>query len=127
MFILSPTHQQSVFKRCHSDKHFSEFFTYKMAAEINWHLWNKITSLSPYIACYISQGSQAEAAIRRYGDKDIHWSMQGMLRLMPSAMMRLFQPTLDNIKNAISTVLASPDVSGQTPSPLTYLSSSSSS
>jgi len=30
------THQQSVFKRYHSDKHFSEF-TYKMAAKINWH------------------------------------------------------------------------------------------
>ena len=58
------------------------------------------------------QGSQAEAAIKRYGDKDIHWSMQGMLRLMPAAMMRLFQPTLDNIKNAISQVLDSPDVTG---------------
>ena len=38
--------------------------------------------------------------------------MQGMLRLMPAAMLRLFQPTLDNIKNAISQVLASPDVTG---------------
>jgi len=58
------------------------------------------------------QGTQAESAIKKYGDKEIHWSMQGMLRLMPAAMMRLFQPTLDNIKNAISQVLASPDVSG---------------
>jgi len=58
------------------------------------------------------QGTQAESAIKKFGDKDIHWSMQGMLRLMPAAMMRLFQPTLDNIKNAISQVLASPDVTG---------------
>jgi len=34
------TYQQSVFKRCHSDKYLS-VFTYKMAA-------NEITSLSPY-------------------------------------------------------------------------------
>ena len=31
------TYQQSVFKRYHSDQHFSEFFTYKMAAKINGH------------------------------------------------------------------------------------------
>ena len=30
------TYQQNVFKRYHSDEHFS-FFTYKMAAKINWH------------------------------------------------------------------------------------------
>ena len=60
----------------------------------------------------IVQGAQADTAIKKYGDKDIHWSMQGMLRLMPAAMMRLFQPTLDNIKNAISQVFASPDVTG---------------
>jgi hypothetical protein len=57
-------------------------------------------------------GTQVESAIKRYGDKDVHWSMQGMLRLMPDAMMRLFQPTLDSIKNTISQVLACPDVNG---------------
>jgi len=62
---------------------------------------------------FLSQGTQAESAIKKYGDKDIHWSMQGMLRLMPAAMMRLFQPTLENIKNAISQVLDSPEVTGQ--------------
>jgi len=64
------------------------------------------------------QGTQAEAAIKKYGDKEIHWSMQGMLRLMPAAIMRLFQPTLDNIKNAISQVLSSPDVAGELTPPL---------
>jgi len=34
--MWSLARQYSAFKRCHSDKHFSEF-TYKMAAEINWH------------------------------------------------------------------------------------------
>jgi len=58
------------------------------------------------------QGTQAEFAIKKYGDKDVHWSMQGMLRLMPAAMMRLFRPTLDNVKNAISQVISSPDVAG---------------
>jgi len=36
MSIRSLTYEQSVRKRYHSDKHFSEFFTYKMAAKINW-------------------------------------------------------------------------------------------
>jgi len=68
------------------------------------------------LTAVMSQGTQAEASIKKYADKDVHWSMQGMLRLMPGAMMRLFQPTLDNIKNAISQVLATPDVTGETPS-----------
>jgi len=37
MFIWSPTYQQSVFKRYHSNKHFSRVFTHKMAAKINRH------------------------------------------------------------------------------------------
>jgi len=36
MSVRSLTYQQSVFKRCHSDKHF-QCLTHKMAAKINWH------------------------------------------------------------------------------------------
>lgn len=56
------------------------------------------------------KGSQVEAAIRRYGDKDIRWSSQGMLRLSPEAMRRLFLPTLERIKMAVGDVLNNPNV-----------------
>jgi len=58
------------------------------------------------------QGTQVEAAIKKYSDKDVRWSMQGMLRLMPDAMTHLFQPTIDNIKNAILHVINEPTVQG---------------
>jgi len=46
MSIRSLTYQKSIFKRYHSDKHFPQVFTYKMAAKINWHRYEtKITSL----------------------------------------------------------------------------------
>jgi len=57
-------------------------------------------------------GTQVEAAIKRFSNKDIRWSMQGMLRLMPEAMLSLFQPTIDNIKNAIEHVLNNPSIGG---------------
>ncbi|ELT91702.1 hypothetical protein CAPTEDRAFT_166803 [Capitella teleta] len=56
------------------------------------------------------RGHQVESAIRRYGDKDVRWSSQGMLRLMPEAMLRLFQPTLDRIKQSVGDVLNNPKV-----------------
>lgn len=46
-----------------------------------------------------------ESAIKRFGDKDVRWSAQGMLRLMPAAMQRLYRPTLDAIKEAVSRIL----------------------
>ena len=46
-----------------------------------------------------------ESAIRRYGDKAVLWSAQGMLRLMPSAMQRLYRPTLDAIGRAVSRII----------------------
>jgi hypothetical protein len=36
-----------------------------------------------------------------------------MLRLLPTAMRRLFQPTLDGIKQAIGIVLNNPAVKGK--------------
>ena len=46
-----------------------------------------------------------ESAIRRYGDKDVLWSAQGMLRLMPAAMQRLYRTTLDAINDAVARIL----------------------
>jgi hypothetical protein len=53
-----------------------------------------------------------ESAIRRYNDPDIKWSTQGMMRLAPEAMKRLFHPTVEKIKATIGEVLNSPDVKG---------------
>jgi hypothetical protein len=54
-----------------------------------------------------------ESTIRRFNDPDIKWSTQGMMRLTPDAMKRLFHPTVEKIKNAIGDVLNSPDVKGK--------------
>ncbi|CAF1160163.1 unnamed protein product [Rotaria sordida] len=58
------------------------------------------------------KGSTVEAAIRRYNDPDIKWSTQGMMRLTPEAMKRLFHPTIEKIKATIGEVLNTPDVKG---------------
>ena len=61
------------------------------------------------------QNSTVETAVRRYGSKDIRWSSQGMLRLAPEAMQKLFQPTMDQIKEAIANVISQPAVKGMMP------------
>ncbi|CAF1182650.1 unnamed protein product [Adineta steineri] len=58
------------------------------------------------------KGSTVESAIRRYNDPDIKWSTQGMMRLTPEAMKRLFHLTIEKIKATIGEVLNSPDVKG---------------
>jgi len=63
-------------------------------------------------AAYGCQGNQVEGAIKKHGDKDVRWSVQGMLRLMPAAMQRLYQPTLDAIKDAISRILDDKNIQG---------------
>ena len=58
------------------------------------------------------QGNQVESAIKRLGDKDVCWSAQGMLRLMPAAMRRLYRPTLDAVNAAIARVLDDKHIPG---------------
>ena len=58
------------------------------------------------------QSSPVETAVRCHGDRDVTWSSQGMLRLSPRAMRRLFQPTLDHIKELIGNVLNEPSLKG---------------
>lgn len=50
-----------------------------------------------------------ESAIKKYNDKNVRWSTQGMLRLSPEVMQSLFQPTLLRIREAIGNVLNNPD------------------
>ena len=59
------------------------------------------------------QHTQVETAIRNHRDPNIRWSTQGMLRLNPDAMRKLFAPTLEQIKAAIGDVLNNPNVKGQ--------------
>jgi len=61
--------------------------------------------------CGGGQGCQVETAVNKFGDKDVRWSSQGMIRLSLEAMKRLFEPTVERIKQAIHDVIT--NVSGQ--------------
>jgi len=61
---------------------------------------------------WLLQSSPVETFVRCYGDRDVTWSSQGMLRLSPRAMTRLFQPTLDHIKQLIGDILNEPSLKG---------------
>lgn len=50
--------------------------------------------------------------MKKYDDSEVEWSPQGMLRLTPIAMRRLFIPTLTHIKQAIGDVLNHPNARG---------------
>ncbi|KAL1424150.1 hypothetical protein MTO96_003648 [Rhipicephalus appendiculatus] len=54
------------------------------------------------------KGTTVEQAIKRYGNKEVKWSSQGMLRLEPAAMRELFRPTLARIKEHIGSVFGDP-------------------
>ena len=58
------------------------------------------------------KGISVEVAIKRYGNRDIKWSSQGMLRLSPSAMHALFDPVMNNIIGHISDLMRKPDLEG---------------
>ena len=49
-------------------------------------------------------------AVISYGDANIQWSTQGMLRILPEVMMRLFEPVIKTIVKYIHKVIAHPDV-----------------
>ncbi|XP_006820024.1 heat shock 70 kDa protein 12A-like, partial [Saccoglossus kowalevskii] len=51
-----------------------------------------------------------EIAVKKFGDKDVTWSSQGMLRFTPEGMRRLFLPTLDHIRQEIELVLQKPSL-----------------
>ena len=79
------------------------------------------TSLS--WCCAVVQG-EVEQAVKRHGDPDVEWSLQGMLRLAPPAMRRLFAPTLVSIRQAIGDVLNHPNTRGKATGCKTLLTSS---
>lgn len=58
------------------------------------------------------RGSSIESAVRKYGDPNVKWSNQGMLRISPELMKELFQPVLSKIIEHVSTLINKPTVQG---------------
>ena len=58
------------------------------------------------------KNQSVEQAIKKFGNKDIKWSSQGMLRITPSAMHALFEPVVREIIYHISDLLKKPDLDG---------------
>ena len=58
------------------------------------------------------KGMNVETAIRKFSNKDIKWSSQGMLRLTPAAMHALFEPVIRDIIRHISDLLRKPELDG---------------
>ena len=56
-------------------------------------------------------GKTVEAAVKKYGDPEVQWSSQGMLRLQPSVMMSLFEPVVSEIVHHIQELLLIPELS----------------
>ena len=58
------------------------------------------------------KGHSVEAAIKKFGNKDIRWSSQGMLRLSPAAMHALFEPVIREIVRHIADLIRKPELDG---------------
>ncbi|XP_076468246.1 uncharacterized protein LOC143299036 isoform X2 [Babylonia areolata] len=62
-----------------------------------------------FISEYRKHKGEVDQAVKKHGDPEVEWSLQGMLRLAPTAMKRLFTPTLISIRQAIGDVLNHPN------------------
>ncbi|XP_014294036.1 heat shock 70 kDa protein 12A isoform X2 [Halyomorpha halys] len=51
-------------------------------------------------------GIEVEAAVKEYGRPELTWSNEGILKIHPSLMYQLFQPTLNKIIEHIEAVLS---------------------
>ena len=58
------------------------------------------------------KGHTVEHAVKRFGNKDIKWSAQGMLRVSPAAMHALFEPVIREIVRHIAELLKKPELDG---------------
>ena len=56
------------------------------------------------------KGHTVEQAIKKFNNKDIKWSTQGMLRLSPAAMHALFDPVMRDIIQHVSDLLKKPEL-----------------
>nr|XP_039251226.1 heat shock 70 kDa protein 12A-like [Styela clava] len=51
--------------------------------------------------------ASVDEVVKKYNDPNVKWSSQGMLRITPALMRRLFQPTLDAIVNHVASQIDS--------------------
>ena len=56
------------------------------------------------------KGHSVEHAIKKFGNKDVKWSTQGMLRLSPAAMLALFDPVMRDIVRHVTDLLKKPEL-----------------
>ncbi len=56
-------------------------------------------------------GKTVQAAVAEYEGEGVQWTSQGMLRLTPTAMMDLFEPTVSAIVQHIQEILLIPGIS----------------
>ncbi|XP_014255174.1 heat shock 70 kDa protein 12A-like [Cimex lectularius] len=52
-------------------------------------------------------GMEVETAIKKYGCPELSWSNEGIMKIHPSLMFQLFQPTLDKIIEHVEAILSS--------------------
>lgn len=58
------------------------------------------------------KGYTIEQSIKKFGNKDVKWSSQGMLRLSPGAMHALFEPVMREIIKHVNGLLKKPELEG---------------
>ena len=69
-----------------------------------------------FTCCFLTlQTAGVETAVSKFADPSVLWSRQGMLRLLPAAMERLFAPTLQQITATVHSVVNNPSVTGMGP------------
>lgn len=56
------------------------------------------------------KGHTVEHAIKKFSNKDVKWSTQGMLRLSPGAMHALFDPVMRDIVRHVTDLLKKPEL-----------------
>lgn len=59
------------------------------------------------------QGYDIENTIEAYGDPEVTWTQQGMLRLQPRAWFKLFHASIEQIKSAVRQAIINPFTHGE--------------
>lgn len=58
------------------------------------------------------KSSSIEAAVKKFGNPNVKWSSQGMLRIAPETMKELFEPVLTKIVEHIGNLISKDSVKG---------------
>lgn len=58
------------------------------------------------------KGSSIESAVKKFGNANVKWSSQGMLRIAPETMKELFDPVINQIIEHIANLASKEDIKG---------------